>query len=60
MGLLCLWAAPAAADAPPGIDDWKCDVVYPKKGPPLRGLVVEEGPGYVHIRCVSRKRGASL
>lgn len=55
-----LLAAPLlhAGDPPPGADDWKYDVVYRKKGNPLRGLVVEETPARVLLKCVTRKPGA--
>jgi hypothetical protein len=58
--LAALLAGPAlvAADAPPGADEWKFDVVYRKKGPPLRGLVLAQGPAGVDIKCISRKPGS--
>ena len=45
-----------AADAPGG-DEWKYDVIYRKRGLPLRGLVLEQG-ATVKIRCISRKPGS--
>jgi hypothetical protein len=58
--LAALLAGPVlwAADPPPGGDDWKYDVVYRKKGKPLQGLVVEETPARVLLKCVTRKPGA--
>jgi hypothetical protein len=53
-----LSAAVPAADPPPGADDWKYDIVYPKKGQPLKGLVIEQSATQVLIKCVSRKPGA--
>ena len=38
-------------------DDWKYDIVYPKKGEPYRGLVVEQSGGGVRMRWVLRKPG---
>jgi hypothetical protein len=54
----CSAAAFRAADPPPGADDWKYDVVYRKKSQPLQGLVIEETPKHVLLRCVTRKPGA--
>jgi hypothetical protein len=39
-------------------DDWKFDVVYRKAGKPLIGLVTEQTPRCLRLRCVSRKPGA--
>jgi hypothetical protein len=38
-------------------DDWKYDIVYPKKGEPYRGLVVDQNGGGVRMRWVLRKPG---
>jgi hypothetical protein len=51
-----LGTLPRAADAP-GADEWKYDVVYPKKGEPFRGLVLENNNTQVIIRCIVRKPG---
>jgi hypothetical protein len=48
----------AQAPAPPGSGDWPCDVVRLKKGPALQGLVLEQTPGLVRMKCVSRRTGA--
>jgi hypothetical protein len=39
-------------------DDWKFDVIYRKTGKPLIGLVTDETPRYLRMKCVSRKPGA--
>lgn len=44
------------ADAPLGGDDWKYDIVYPKKGDCYRGLVYERG-GSVRMWCIVRNPG---
>jgi hypothetical protein len=54
--VLLLGCGPLLA-AVPGRDDWKYDVIYRKKGSPLSGLVLHEGPGVVTIRCITRKPG---
>jgi hypothetical protein len=51
-------AAFSAAEPPPGADDWKYDIVYRKKSPPLQGLVLEETAKRVLLKCVTRKPGA--
>jgi hypothetical protein len=48
----------SVADTPAGGDDWKYDVVYRKKGEPLRGLVEAQTAAGVRLRSVSRKRGS--
>jgi hypothetical protein len=55
---LLLAAAALRAEAPPGADEWKYDVVHRKKGPPFRGLVLEQTAQYVRVLCVSRKPGS--
>jgi hypothetical protein len=47
----------AAADPPAG--EWKYDVIYRKKGDPVRGLVLEQTPASVKIRSITRKPGAA-
>jgi hypothetical protein len=54
-----LFSALVLAGDPPGKDEWKLDVVYRKKGDPLRGLVTEQTPKGVKIRCISRKPGSA-
>lgn len=44
------------ADAPLGGDDWKYDIVYPKKGDSYRGLVYQHGGG-VQMWCIVRNPG---
>jgi hypothetical protein len=56
--LAALLAATVAADAPPGGDDWKYDIIYPKKGVPFRGLVEEQTPAVVRLRWVRRRPGS--
>ncbi len=58
IGVASLALASADAPAPPGADDWKFDVLHRKHGAPFQGLVVEDAPDHVLIKCVSRKRGA--
>ena len=50
--------APTHGDPPPGADDWKYDVVHRKEGLPLIGLVLEQTPSAVLMRCVSRRPGS--
>jgi hypothetical protein len=58
LAALLLLGSLRAAD-PPGADDWKYDLVYPKNGrPPLKGLVTEQSATQVLIKCVSRKPGS--
>lgn len=57
-GLALLLAGALGAAEPPGADEWKYDVVHRKKGPPFRGLVLEQTAQYVRVLCVSRKPGA--
>jgi hypothetical protein len=45
------------ADAAPGGDEWKYDIVYRKKGDSYRGLVVGRGGGEVHMWCIVRNPG---
>jgi hypothetical protein len=51
----------ATADPPasPGRDEWKYDVVYRKKGRgvPLHGLVIEQGPKHLKMKCITRRPG---
>jgi hypothetical protein len=54
---LLLAAAALCPAAPPGADEWKYDVVHRKKGPPFRGLILEQRPQYVRMLCVTRKPG---
>jgi hypothetical protein len=56
--LLLAAAALAAGGEVPGGDGWKYDVVYRKKGSPFQGLVVEQTPEVVRLRCVSRRPGS--
>jgi hypothetical protein len=46
------------ADAAPGGDEWKYDVVHLKSGETLSGLVVEQDAKRVFIRKIVRKPGA--
>ena len=46
-----------AADNPPGGDDWKYDIVYPKKGEPYHGLVLERKDGRLSMQWVVRRPG---
>src|SRR5438874_7999441 len=48
----------APADAPPGGDEWKYDVVHLKSGEALSGLVVEQDARHVFLRKIVRKPGA--
>jgi hypothetical protein len=54
---LAYLTALAAADNPPGGDDWKYDVVYPKKGEPYRGLVLDQKAGRLSMQWVVRRPG---
>jgi hypothetical protein len=54
--ILSLLAAGGLA-ADPGGDEWKYDVVVRRKGPALKGLVVEQNAQYVTIKCVNRNPG---
>ena len=54
-----LASASAGADAPPGGDDWKYDAVVLANGNTLRGLVVEDRPDHLLVKCVTRKPGAA-
>jgi hypothetical protein len=56
--LLAAGAWTAAADAPPGGEEWKYDVVHRKKGESLHGLVEEQTDAVVRLRCVSRRPGS--
>jgi curved DNA-binding protein CbpA len=55
-GALALLNGAAAADGPPGGDDWKYDIVYRKKGDSYRGLIFQRG-GEVQMWCIVRKPG---
>src|SRR5262249_42945267 len=55
--LLALLTWAGSTSTQPGGDEWKYDVVVRKKGPPLRGLVVEQSAQYVTIKCVTRNPG---
>jgi Protein of unknown function (DUF1570) len=58
LGMLLLTATlPIAAD-PPGGDDWKYDIIHRKKGKPLCGLVLEEGPNAVKYLYIARRPGS--
>jgi hypothetical protein len=48
----------SSAWAGPGADDWKYDLVYLKNGGQLRGMVIEQNPQHIVIRCISRKPGS--
>jgi hypothetical protein len=50
--LAILSVASAAED-----DDWKYDIVYPTRGDPYRGLVVEQNAGGVRMQWVQRRPG---
>jgi hypothetical protein len=56
--LLASTAVLAADDVGLLRDEWKYDVLYRKRGVPLRGLIVEQGASAVQIRCISRKPGS--
>src|SRR5438270_11943913 len=56
--ITALWLAAPAADAPPGGDQWKYDVVHLKSGATVSGLVVEQDAKHVFIRKIVRKPGA--
>jgi hypothetical protein len=47
----------AAADSPPGGDEWKYDIVYRTKGEPYRGLVRDHKGGWLRITCIVRRPG---
>jgi hypothetical protein len=57
----CVFFLPSAvvfaADNPPGGDEWKYDIVYPKKGDPYRGLVVAQKDDRLDMKWVVRKPG---
>src|ERR1700693_1248830 len=53
-----LAAAAPTPDAAPRGDGWKYDVVYPKTGDPIPGLVVEQDADHVFVRKIVRKPGA--
>jgi hypothetical protein len=52
LDLAVLWVQPAAAG-----DDWQYDVVRPRLGAPLRGLVLDQDGDHVLIKCVKRDPG---
>jgi hypothetical protein len=56
--LAALLACALGAAETPGADEWKYDVVYRKNGPTLRGLVLEQTPGCVRLKCITRKIGS--
>src|SRR5438552_2569427 len=43
--------------APPGGDGWKYDIVHLKNNKSLSGLVVEQGPLDIVLKCVWRRPG---
>jgi hypothetical protein len=47
----------AAADGPPGGDDWKYDVVYRKKGEPYQGLILERTSDGLLMKGIVRRPG---
>lgn len=49
--------ASAVSGASPGVDTWKYDTIHRQKGPPLIGLVVEQGANHILLKCISRKPG---
>jgi hypothetical protein len=53
-----LLTAPSDAPTPIGGDDWKFDILHPKRGKDVKGLVVENAADHVLIRIVTRKAGA--
>jgi hypothetical protein len=55
-GLSAVLCRSVAADNPLGGDDWKYDIVYPKKGGMYRGLVYQRGGG-VQMWCITRNPG---
>ncbi|HTU91673.1 MAG TPA: DUF1570 domain-containing protein, partial [Gemmataceae bacterium] len=55
-GALALPSGSAGPDAPLGGDDWKYDIVYPKKGECYRGLVYQRVGG-VRMWCIVRNPG---
>ncbi|HEY7327488.1 MAG TPA: DUF1570 domain-containing protein [Gemmataceae bacterium] len=55
-GSVLLLTRQIAADGPLGGDDWKYDIVYPRKGASYRGLVDERGGG-VRMWCIVRNPG---
>ncbi len=56
LGPLGLLLAGAGSPAAP---EWKYDVIYRKKGEPIRGLVVEQAAKGVKIRGITRRPGAA-
>src|SRR2546426_59805 len=52
-----LLAAALPYAAPPGGDEWKYDVIHRKKGKPLYGLVLDEGPTVIKYLYIVRKPG---
>jgi hypothetical protein len=59
LGVLLFGAALLCAADPPGGDDWKYDVIHRKKGKPLCGLILEDGPASIKYLCIVRKPGAA-
>jgi hypothetical protein len=57
LGLLGLILGIQVGPAPAGDEDWKYDLVYLKKGGPIKGLVVREAPSEVLMWRVNRKPG---
>ena len=57
VGAALLGAVIFAADNAPGGDEWKYDIVYPKKGNPYRGLVLARKADRVDMKWVVRKPG---
>jgi hypothetical protein len=53
-----LLAALSYPAAPPGGDEWKYDVIHRKKGKPLYGLVLDEGPTVIKYLYIVRKPGS--
>ena len=48
-----------AQGEPLGHEKWRFDVVHRTRGrEPYRGLVVEETPEHVRVKCVTRKQGS--
>ncbi|HZV04306.1 MAG TPA: DUF1570 domain-containing protein [Gemmataceae bacterium] len=47
----------AAAEHPPGGDDWKYDIVYRKNGDNFRGVVLRHECGEVRMWCIVRNPG---
>ncbi|MFO0875911.1 MAG: DUF1570 domain-containing protein [Gemmataceae bacterium] len=56
LSALLAWVCSLAAQMPPG--EWKFDVIHRKQGVSLRGLVVDQSPTQVRIRCITRKPGS--